>query len=341
MSRLPARRPPPPSSSAGSARPRSRRLRSPAGCSSCGRATGRGRAPCAPRRCARAGRCEGGRRRRSARGACRGVAGESSRAAGAQACSRGGRAEVGFACAATWPRSRDAPGDGDAEAGRVRRVARVELLQRTSSSCCARGGLVALTVAVTTSLWQRRHDYLDAFALHRAEVDQVLLGRGAVAAGRRAAGERRAGRRARTRRRRRVRRPRRLRAGGVARAASALLRAHEYEALEQPLQVLDDLPVRVRRNHVLADRVERVLVVPGEQDVPLVGVLVHAIDVAVIPGAFSVPEVREARRHATERLRPLERDRLALRDRGPARVAAEVDCTSPLPRSPWARKLTR
>ena len=265
-------------------------------------AQSRGRAPARRRRCGRAGRCAAAPRRRSARGSCRRVAREADRveergllgAAVARQVPIRGRRDVA-------PEVRQAPGDRDAEPGRRRRIAPVEVGERLLELALRLEQVARLDRGRDDLVVERRHDHLGAVVAHDAHAAEQMLLRA----------ERRRGR-ALGRRSELVdglvdaggsEHPRR---GGADDDLSP--REPHADGLDQDegvqllLQVRHDLRVVERRRDVLAQRVEPARVAPGEQHVPLVGVLVHRVHRRRDPGrAHGAVRVGEARHLRTAR----------------------------------------
>ena len=194
------------------------------------------------------------------------VAREAARRQQHRLAARGGRT-AGARCACAGTRSlevRQPPRDGDAEPGRRRRVCGVEVgaAPPRGSRCAARRSSPSI-VAVTTSLCSGGTTHLDALALHRAEVEDVLLAAAARPADERTRRRTRsAGRRAR-----RCRRRRRAAAAAPPRKRSPRephqpcgLDEHEARAAARSRFFSDLRREVVRRDHVLADRVERAVV---------------------------------------------------------------------------------
>src|SRR4051794_6941491 len=98
------------------------------------------------------------------------------------------------------------------------------------------------------------------------------------------------------------------------------LRADEHEAVQQQPEIVLDLRREpVRSDHVLAGGVERPVVAPGEQDVPLIRALVDLVDRRVDPVRL---HVRDGLAEAGDLA--LADGRGTARDRGAPRIAAEV-----------------
>src|SRR5215213_111476 len=72
-------------------------------------------------------------------------------------------------------------------------------------------------------------------------------------------------------------------------------RLDEHEPAEDPVEIAPHLAIVQGRSDVLADRVERALVLPGIQDMPLIRVLVDVVDGRRDPGrAHSTARIAEA-----------------------------------------------
>ena len=132
---------------------------------------------------------------------------------------------------------------------------------------------------------ERRHEHLDVVLVHDLDpLEEMLLGQ--LRAGRdrslRRRG-RRGGRRARRRppaRAPRLLRPRSAPSGSGSRRVG---RRDQHERGELLLEIRDDFLVVERRRQVLRQGVEPVVVVPEQQQVPRVGVLVDGVELRLDP----------------------------------------------------------
>ncbi len=220
---------------------------------------------------------------------------------------------------------RQAPGDEDAEPGRGSGIAPVEVRQRLLELGLRCGKVLGLDRGGDDLVVERGHDHLGSVVAHDLlAAEQVLL-------------------RAERHRGRAVGRARELVDGLVdagsaehpgGRSADHDLFAGELHAVglirtrwfSSSFRYATTFVVVERRRDVLADRVEPARVVPGEQQVPLVGVLVHRVHRRRDPGRPHGPgRVGEARDVHGVVLAVHRVDLAADRDLRAARIAAQVD----------------